>query len=315
MSAHERTGLVCASLCALNGAFVPAVAKLTTNAGEPLFVAMLTTWFGAAAAAALLLWRRRWRDLFASQHLPGLLAIGTLGTGVAFLLFYQGASRSSAIETVLCLQIEPAYSLVLAWLVLGHRPGARRVIATALLLGGIALAVGTHGIQGSAGVWFLLITPLAWQLSHLVVLRYLIGVAPDLLTAARYLFGAVVLTILWLAAGGVRTVPSAGVLLPQLPLLALQGIVLSYAGTLLWYGAVTRLDLARATAIVVPSIPLLSLLASFVILGEIPSLAQSTGMLLVAAGVLSFVTAPPLATPPPSRLEVPVTALEARREG
>jgi len=39
---QERIGLVCAALCALNGAFVPAVAKLTTNAASPLFVATAT---------------------------------------------------------------------------------------------------------------------------------------------------------------------------------------------------------------------------------------------------------------------------------
>lgn len=304
MSAHERTGLLCAGLCALNGAFVPAVAKLTTNTGEPLLVAMLTTWFGAIAAISLLLWRGRLGDLFALAHLPGLLAIGTLGTGVAFFLFYSGASRSSAIEAVLCLQIEPAYSLILAWLALGHRPGARRVAATILLLAGIGLAVGSRDLRASPGLWFLLITPLAWQLSHLVVLRRLVGVAPDLLSAARYLFGGVVLTLMWLASGGLGTLPGVHLLLPQLPLLAVQGILLSYAGTLLWYGAVTRLDLARATAIVVPSIPLLSLLASFAVLGETPSWAQSVGMLLVAAGVMAFVTAPHLEGQSAHRLEV-----------
>ena len=71
----------------------------------------------------------------------------------------------------------------------------------------------------------------------------------------------------------------------QLPVLALQGVVLGYAGTMLWYQAIARLDLARATAIVVPSIPLLSLAASFVVVGEVPTLRQMVGMLLTAVGV------------------------------
>jgi drug/metabolite transporter (DMT)-like permease len=75
-------------------------------------------------------------------------------------------------------------------------------------------------------------------------------------------------------------------------LLALQGIGLSYLGTMLWYLTIARLDLARATAIVVPSIPLLSLVASFFVVGEVPTLRQAVGMLLTAGGVLAFVTAP-----------------------
>ena len=68
--------------------------------------------------------------------------------------------------------------------------------------------------------------------------------------------------------------------------------MLCYLGTIVWYAAIARLDLARTTAIVVPSIPVLSLAATFLLLGEVPTLRQALGMLLTAAGVLAFVTAP-----------------------
>src|SRR4030095_13822937 len=77
-----------------------------------------------------------------------------------------------------------------------------------------------------------------------------------------------------------------------LPILALQGLVLSLIGTLLWYQTISRLDLGRATAIVVPSIPVLSLGASFLVLGEVATPRQWLGLLLTAAGVLAMVTGP-----------------------
>ena len=61
---------------------------------------------------------------------------------------------------------------------------------------------------------------------------------------------------------------------------------------MLWYLTIARLDLARATAIIVPSIPLLSLGASFLVVGEVPTLRQTVGLLVTAGGVLAFVTAP-----------------------
>jgi drug/metabolite transporter (DMT)-like permease len=63
-------------------------------------------------------------------------------------------------------------------------------------------------------------------------------------------------------------------------------------GTLLWYQTITRIDLGRATAIVVPSIPVLSLGASFLVLGEVATPRQWLGLLLTAAGVLAMVTGP-----------------------
>ena len=154
------------------------------------------------------------------------------------------------------------------------------------------LAVGASGFEASAGVWLLLITPLCWQFSHLVVLRGLVGVPPLILTSARYMYGGVLLAFLWLGFGEPAALANGGELARLVPWLALQGCVLGYGGTLLWYQAITRLDLARTTAIVVPAIPLLSLAASFVLLGEIASARQWAGLALTAVGILVFVTAP-----------------------
>jgi drug/metabolite transporter (DMT)-like permease len=289
---QERHGLLFAALCALSAAFVPAVAKLTTGRADPLFVATASNLCAALAAAVVLLWRGRLRLMIRSDLAPRLLALGALGTAAAHLFFYLGASRTTAVVATLCLQIEPAYSLVLAWLFLGHRPTRRRILAAAALLGGIALAVGASAFGTSAGVWLLLATPLCWQISHLVVLRGLVGTPAIILTSARYLYGAALLAMLWTVFGNHTGLPTASELIHLLPLLAVQGCVLGYAGTLFWYQAIARLDLARATAIVVPSIPLLSFAVSFAVLGEVASARQWLGVGLTAIGILTFVTAP-----------------------
>ena len=305
-----------AALCAVVGAFVPAVAKLTTDRADSVFVAFATAGF-AGLAALVVLARRGELSLFVHPHIgPRLVAVGALGTGAAYWLLFLGAHRASAIETTLCLQIEPMYSLVAAWIALGERPTTRRLASVALLLSGIGLALGVHdAVAPGSGIWLLLATPLCWQLSHLIVVRQLAGVPPAVLTGARFVHGGVVLGAAWLLAGattGVTSTTSAGGLLLTL---AVQGVVLAYIGTMLWYQAITRLDLARTTAIVVPSIPILSLVATFLLVGERPTGAQWAGMLLTATGVIGFVSAPhaistrpripiwsaPLAAPRPRR--------------
>ncbi len=287
---EERLGLLFALLCALNGAFVPAIAKLTTGRATPLFVAAASSAVAAVAAGVLLAWRGEFAWLTRPRVGWRLLLIAALATTAANLLFFAGASRSSAIVATLCLQIEPAYALVLAWLVLGHRPTPRRLLATAALLAGIALAVGATELETSGGVWLLLATPLCWQLSHLVVLRGLGGVPALVVTSARYLHGGALLVLAWLALEGPAALPPLVDLRALAPWLVLQGAVLGYAGTLAWYLAIARLDLARATAIVVPTIPLLSIGASFALLGEVPTLGQWLGLGLTAVGIAVFVT-------------------------
>jgi len=288
----ERIGLIFAALCAANGAFVPAISKLTTDQADPIFVAAASTAVAGLAAAALLAFRGELNALFDPRRLGALVLLGALGTGLAFILFFEGVSRTSAIETALCLQIEPLYSLVIARVFLGHPITPRRVIGVSLLLSGIALAVGVEGVRGSPGVLLLLATPLCWQASHLLVLKRLPGLAPQVLTGARYVFGAVVLCLYLALRAGPETFPTAAQLAPLAPVLVIQGLISCYFGTAVWYAAIARLDLARTTAIVVPSIPILSLGASFLLLGEVASPREWAGMLLCVGGVSLFVTAP-----------------------
>jgi drug/metabolite transporter (DMT)-like permease len=274
----------------LVGAFFPAFAKLTTGRADALFVATATTVFGGLAALVLLASRGQLAELARRRTAPRLVVVGALGTSAAYFLFFEGAKRTSAIDAVLCLQAESAYALVLARIFLGHPITLRRLGAVLLLVAGIALAVQTTGFDASFGVALLLLTPLCWQISHLVVLRGLTGVSPQVLTGARYVFGGALLVLIWLARGGAA--PDRTTLLELLPALALQGVVLSFVGTMLWYETITRLDLARSTAIVVPSIPLLSIGASFLLLGEVATARQWAGLALIAGGVLAFVTSP-----------------------
>lgn len=287
---QERLGLSFAALCALNSAFVPAIAKFTTGRADPHWVAAVTGLFAGVGCAVLLAVRGELAELWRPGRWPKLLLLGALGTGAAFFLFYAGASRASAIETALALQVEPAYSLLLSWLALGHRPTPRRVAALAVILSGIALALGVRSVDASSGIVLLMATPLCWQLSHLLVLRKLPGTSPIVLTSARYVYGGLLLALAYALRGG--ALPPAAELAALLPVLALQGLVLSLVGTLLWYQTIARLDLGRATAIVVPSIPVLSLGASFLVLGEVATPRQWLGLLLTAGGVLAMVTGP-----------------------
>jgi drug/metabolite transporter (DMT)-like permease len=289
---RELAGLGFAALCVASGGFVAAFAKLTTGRADALSVAAATSVFAGATACVWLGWRGELGRLVERRTAPRLVLIGALGTAATGLLFFEGASRTSATDVVLCLQVECAYSLVLARVFLGHPMTARRVGAVAALLAGIGFAVESRGAGASLGLLLLLSTPLCWQISHLVVLRGLAGVPPQVLTGARYAYGGALLAVLWMLRDGPAVLPAAVDAGGWLAILAVQGIVLSFAGTLAWYQTIARLDLARATAIVVPSIPLFSMAANFLLLGETASARQWVGLALVAAGVLAFVTAP-----------------------
>lgn len=288
----EIAGLSLAAYCVANGAVVPAVAKLTTAHAAGLTIALFTSGFAGIVALGLLAARGQLSLLTPRRDLGTLVLVGALGTALAFLLYYSGAKRVSAIETALCVQTEPIYSLIGTRFLLGHRVPKRRIFAVTAIAAGIALAIGTAPVSGWLGLALLLATPLAWQTSHWVALAKLEEFHPMQLSGARYVFGTLVLLPVWLAVEGIGSLPSHAELASFLPVVALQGMVLSFGGTLAWYAAVKRLDLTRATAIVVPSAPIVSLVVSYLVLGEQATLRQAAGFLLAAAGVLTFALNP-----------------------
>jgi drug/metabolite transporter (DMT)-like permease len=288
----EGIGLALAAYCVANGAFVATVAKLTTGSAQPLSIAFLTSAFGGLAVLGVLVARGKLGLLAVRRDLPALLAVGALGTALALLLFYSGAKRATAVETALCVQTEPLYALFGTRLLLGHPLTPQRVAAVAAIGAGIALALGTQPTSGWLGLALLLATPLAWQSSHWVALRALPVFDPLQLAGARYVFGTLVLLPLWLALEGPAGLPSGDELARLVPIVALQGAMLGFGGTLAWYGAVKRLDLTRTTAIVVPSVPIVSLVVSYLVLGEKVSAREAAGFALTAGGVLAFALAP-----------------------
>src|SRR5262245_55126034 len=123
---QEFRGLGFAALCILTGAFVPAFAKLTTGRADPLSVAAGTNLFAGATAALWLARRGELRRLAEGSTAPRLALLGALGTAATALLFFEGASRTTATDVILCLPVASASSLVLARVFLGHpmTPGA-----------------------------------------------------------------------------------------------------------------------------------------------------------------------------------------------
>ena len=290
----DTAGLAFAAYCVVNSSFVPAVAKLTTSHADGLTIALFTSAFASVVCLVFLVAQGKLGLLL--RDFGWLVLIGTLGTAVAFLLFYSGAQRVTAAETALCVQTEPIYSLIGTHWVLGYPTSKRRIAAVTAIAAGIALAIGTAPTSPLLGLGFLLATPLAWQMSHWIALKRLQTFDPLQLSGARYVYGSLGLLAAWLAVDGPAALPARSDLGSFLPVVALQGAVLSFGGTLAWYAAVKRLDLTRATAIVVPSAPILSLFVSYAVLGEQVSVREVCGFLLAAAGVLVFALNPSVTT-------------------
>ena len=98
--------------------------------------------YGAATLVLLpIAWHRR-RRLRAGGR--PLLLIG-LSFGAVLTLWNHGVLVGEVVRVVLLFYLAPVWATGLAWLLLGERPGARRLVTILMGLGGAAVVLGFEG--------------------------------------------------------------------------------------------------------------------------------------------------------------------------
>jgi inner membrane transporter RhtA len=251
----------------------PAFAVLLFARVDVLGVAWLRI---AAAAAVFALWRRPWRA-WAAQDAEGRRLLAAWGAVLAVMnaCFYLAIARLP-LGTVAAIEFLP----VIALAALGAR-SARHAAALALAVGGVALL--SHVELRAAPLGLALAFANALLFAAYIVLADRVA-KRDALSgidglAAAMLIALVVVTPL----GGWEAIPALGD-----PVALLAGIGVGLASSVIPYVtdqlALARLE--RATyALLVSLLPATAAVIGIVVLGQVPSAAEATGIALVAAGV------------------------------
>jgi drug/metabolite transporter (DMT)-like permease len=249
---------------------------------------------GLGGAAVLLLafaaWQRRRlippRETWAGIAVAGVLTIVVFNFCTAFAQLNTTTSRAAVLTYTM-----PTISAVLAWALLGERPGRRGAVAVALAASGIAL-LAWPALRGAAlgqtktllGPLFALGAALAWALGTIVTKK--LPPVHDRVVATAWqlalggLCGAVATTI----AG--ETWPTS--LSPAAAWAAAYHVLVATAfAYVLWY---RLLDNASATvsSLTTLAVPVVGVLGAMALVGDRPSGADWLGFGLVvgAAGLV-----------------------------
>jgi inner membrane transporter RhtA len=245
----------------------PAFAVLLFVRVEALGVAWLRI---AAAAIVFALWRRPWRAL-ARIDTGTLLAWG----GVLALMnccFYLAIDRLP-LATVAAIEFLP----VIALAALGART-PRNAAALAVAVPGVYLLTGVQLGGEPLGVALAFANAALFALYIVLAHRAAQGAGVDALGMAM-LVALVVVTPL----AGWAAVPAFGD-----PVAVLAGIGVGISSSVIPYvfDQLAMARLARATyALMVSLLPATAAVIGVVVLGQVPTVAETTGVMLVIAGV------------------------------
>lgn len=236
-----------------------------------------------------------------------LIAVGLLGGGLAFLLFFSGLAAASAPSAAFIQKTLFVWVAILAVPFLGERLGLAQIAALAVLVIGQAVLLPPREIAWGQGETMILAATLIWAVEVALVRRYLREVPVPLVAAGRLGIGLLALGGFVLASGrapGILALPAEAWGWTLITGLILAGYVSA------WFGA-----LRRAPATLVASV----LVGGAVITGVLQAIAKGAapapdtvgGYLLIATGVAAS-SLVALRTSRPARPALAATAVSGR---
>lgn len=127
----------------------------------------------AAAVVCVLAWRPlAWRELFRHPGLWLLLA----AAGITNVGFNWAVSVGDVVRVVLLFYLMPAWSILLAWPLLGERPSRASLLRLALALGGVVIVLKAPDspwpLPNSGADWLAIGGGLCFAITNILLRRY-----------------------------------------------------------------------------------------------------------------------------------------------
>jgi drug/metabolite transporter (DMT)-like permease len=264
------------------------VARVALAELSPLALALLR--YAAAAllfgpAALIYAWRGKtpaWRDL------PLLAGLGLAAVAAYFWIQFTALSLTSAVNVALLVATAPVLTALLGrWWLREELSPARRAGIALGIAGAFLVITGGRMTLGASpadllGGLLALTNAALWALYTVCGRRLVARHPPLLVTAYVGLFGLAFLAPAAFASGGYP--PLASLSGRTWAAVMFLGLLCSGVGYFLWYWALSRMEAARAAAFMYLN-PLVTALAGWVMLGEIPRMATVIGGLVTIGGV------------------------------
>ena len=288
MEKKEKEGIIFTIITIFLAGSLPIVVKYGTGIISPLFFATITSLIAGSCLLMITLIKGNWKILLDRKYLFYFLIIGFFGITLSNLLFFYGVTLTSGINSAILLQIEPLYALFIGYIFLKERIGLKQIIFTLVIILGTLTVLYQGSFKVIWGDGLVLITPVCWQVAHFQGKRLMANyqaITPLIIATVRTLYGGILLFIINYFWGVNQFDKLIG---PKiLFIIFFQGIIgfaLQYS---IWYEAVKRINLSKATTII-SVYPVFSILLAWFILKEIPTINHLIGFGLMLIGIISL---------------------------
>ena len=242
-------------------------------------LAIIAPFVWRSTAASLPVLRREW---------PLILALGATGIASFHTLVYLALQTTTATNALLMLSLAPIMTLLGSMAFGMERPTRRQLAGALISIAGAGILITRGSLAGilaqgfSVGDLWMLLAVAIWAVYSLLLRRRPADLpSPVALTAS--IAAALAMMMPCLVFGGPRSDAALG----SVPVLLSIGYIALFASAiafLLWTRGVSQLGPVRAGQFV-HLMPIFGAGVAFIVLGEVPTLVQITGAVLVLSGI------------------------------
>lgn len=280
---QENKGVFLALISAALWGVFPVMVNHGSHIVPPLTFAAISTLLAAAGSFFYTVLKGKLRELKKKEAYSSLLMITLCIVIIPYTLFFIGSSKTSGINTSLLLLSEIIFTLAFTPLI-GEKTTVQKLIgASGVFIGALLILYNGHGkFHLNSGDIMVIASTATYPIGNFYAKKALNQVSPSTILFVRFLLG------------GLFMLPFAALVEPQSqvsriipaewPILLFTGLILLGAGKIVWYEALSRLDISKAISLGM-TFPFFSLIVLIGIFKESVSGYQWIGIAVMMLGV------------------------------
>ncbi len=268
-------------LLSLSVPFLWGIGYVITKPGMDQFPPMLITGLRWGLTGLILVW---WFPI-PKKFIKKIFLISMVGCTIQYSLTYSGLNILDASSSILFVQCEVPFGVIIAYFYLKERPKIKNIIGVAIAFVGLIILSGSPNLEGKLiGVILVLSGAFTWSLAQVyakevsekvngVVLTAWLGIlsGPQLIIGSQIIEGDVYNNIInadykaWL-------------------IVLYLGILMNALGYSIWYYVLGRYEVNK----VIPTmllLPVTGVITAIILLGERPDIETYIGGLIIIIGV------------------------------
>ena len=277
----KRIGVLAILGASVMWALEPIFAKLAYGNSDFLQTSAIRAIVVALTAAIYVIFTNKSQFKVTKKQIPKLIYLGIIGTVIADLLYFFSLTKIPVVNAVLIGHMQPIFIILIGFFILKEDKLTKYDYIGIFIMMVAGLLVTTKTFQnlsmlqlGTMGDLFVLLATVAWATTAIVMRKYLKDVNAGVLTFYRFFIASIVFVIYLLS--------TSSIILSNIHQI-IVGVIVS-AGTILYYEGLKRIKAAQVSTLEL-STPFFAAFLGFLVLGEIVTIMQMFGIVLLVAGV------------------------------